>query len=221
MDYTNLLLCTKIMTEEGDSLFEAATNKEKSPLSSVDLKTLQEDLILPAYAISNTVFSKPSLDGFMKASTLVPITSQTDKVNSSTIEQRPEGWYDPIVCKLFENVGYGKGEPRQLAELSSTQIGDVMQGLTITQCKLQMVGEKVLPSRAGIGSTPLKPVCIASKKKASTHHITVEVVDKPKERKSMPLCSSAFDWIGRATSHTSVFDWLRGQAAMSNQQTWL
>ena len=71
---------------------------------------MQEDLVLPAHAMSNTVVSEPSLEGFVKASTSVPTTSQIDKVNSPAIEQWPDGRYDPIVYKLFEKAGYGKGE---------------------------------------------------------------------------------------------------------------
>lgn len=58
------ILCyvPKSRRKEGDSLFKEITNKEKSPLSDVSLKTLQEDLVLPAYAILNTVVSKPSLE---------------------------------------------------------------------------------------------------------------------------------------------------------------
>ena len=60
----------------------------------VDLKTLQEDLVLPAHAISNTMVSKPSLEGFVKASTSVPTTSQTDKVKeiplSASFLRRPD-----------------------------------------------------------------------------------------------------------------------------------
>lgn len=83
-----------------------------------------------------------------------------------------------------------------------------------------MIGEKVLPSRVGIGSIPPKPVGILGKKKASTHHIIVEVIDKPKEKKLVPSCSSAFDRIGKAILRASLFNQLEGKMAMFNQQTW-
>lgn len=75
----------------------------------------------------------------------------------------------------------------------------------------------MLPSRDGIRFTPPKPIRISGKKKASTHHITIEVVDEPKEKKLALSRSSAFDRIGNTTSRSSVFDRLGGQVAMSNQ----
>ena len=86
-----------------------------------------------------------------------------------------------------------------------------MHGLIATLCKLRMTEEKVLPSRVGIGSTFPKPIRISDKKKASTHHITVEVVDELKEKKLAPSRSSAFDRIGNTTSCSSVFYRLGGK----------
>ncbi|XP_022848780.1 uncharacterized protein LOC111371101 [Olea europaea var. sylvestris] len=149
------------LSKASQNLHPKDSLKVKKPqIESTDIEVLRKELTLPI----------PSIPKFSSKQEGAPESKLTFK-----------GCYNPQVKKLFENVEFGKGEPRRLGDLDVVLHEDVY----------------------GLGYNPNPPRKIKVKK-VSSNPIMVQIYEVAEEKSEQPRPSS-FDRIENENVRVSVF----------------
>ncbi|GLT59052.1 hypothetical protein SLA2020_318960 [Shorea laevis] len=145
------------------------SSSSKVHLSVEDVKVLKGDLVLPLFALSKLGISNPIIKEVVET--------------AIKHEKQPQGWFDPPAQMFLKRVGFKKGEPRQLGDLSS-----ILIGTQATQIGKEAIlkREPIPKQRHGLGFQSSEPTKIKIKGK-STNPITIQIFEINKVEGTLEL----------------------------------
>ncbi|XP_022893147.1 uncharacterized protein LOC111407730 [Olea europaea var. sylvestris] len=191
-------------------------SKGKEPqVESIDVEILRKELTLPIPSIPKLLLPHQLMAGSKEhKSTSEASTSLSDisklcifgsskQEGAAESKQTFKGCYNPQVKKLFENAGFGKGEPRKLGDLDAVLSGG----------HPPFNSDQALMSRPkyGLGYDPNPPRKIKVKK-VSSNPIMIQIYEVAEE-KSEQLKPLVFDRIENKNARVSVFKRLKGESS--------
>ncbi|XP_022875800.1 uncharacterized protein LOC111394274 [Olea europaea var. sylvestris] len=215
-DTSSAVQSHQIIKGKSKFTFEGFSRGKKPQIESTDFEVLKKEitllipsilkLLLPHQLMAVREEYRPTLE----ASTSVPDISKLYISSSPKQEGAPEskktfkGCYNPQVKKLFENVGFGKGEPRKLGYLNTV--------LSCGRVPSNSDGTLMSRPRYGLGYDPNPPRKIKVKK-VSSNPIMVQIYEVTEEKLEQPR-PSVFDRIESENARVSVFTRLKGEPSL-------